>query len=79
MTESTLVCTWQSDVPEDDQLETFIPEQCGQEAVAIYWKKNPRRREPDQPRDLTYPSCKRHDTPSRRKAATEQGYNREAL
>lgn len=68
-----ITCNW--DLSEADE----PPRLCGNEAVAVYSRLNPRRRQPDQPRILTWPACKSHDTPRRQAAATKQGYDREEL
>ena len=52
------------------------PGPCGGATTAIYFKPNPRRRQPDQPNELVYPSCAIHDTKRRQKAAEEQGFAR---
>jgi hypothetical protein len=75
----TVTCTWQSSPGPDEQLEAFTPTACGQPARAVYWRRNPKRKQPDQPQDLTYPACPTHDTPARQRAAADQGYNREVL
>jgi hypothetical protein len=74
-----LTCNWQMDEKVKDG-EVIRPEgPCGKQAVAIYSKLNPKRRQPDQPRFLTYPACRVHDPPGRQKQAKETGYEREVL
>ena len=79
------LCNWQVAIKDEDGdvvtdevgRDTF--QDCGLDPVAIYFKKNPERRSPDQPTYLTYPACKRHDTKPRRQAADDLGYDRETL
>jgi hypothetical protein len=80
-----LLCNWQvADRDEDgdivvDEVGREMTSPCGNEPVAIYFERNPHRRRPDQPQDLTYPSCRIHDTKPRQKAADNLGYTREVL
>lgn len=71
-----MVCTWTvaRPVDPDDDSKGVEDVACARPAVAVFWRKNPKRRQPAEPLDLTYPSCKTHDTPARRRAAKDQGY-----
>jgi hypothetical protein len=78
------LCNWQVPIkdedgdPETDDVGRELSKACNHPAKAVYAKLNPRT-EPDQPRWLRYPACPTHDYPSRRKAALDQGFNRETL
>jgi hypothetical protein len=77
-------CTWSIEKYDEDELDedgepTFSAHDCGRVATVVYVKKNPRRKEPDQPEYLRYPRCATHDTPEARRVAPTQGYDIEEL
>lgn len=74
-----LTCTWLI-LAKKNKADEVVPEHlCGQKATATYSRRNPKRRQPDQPEQIIHPRCSTHDTPAAQRAAPEQGYVRESL
>lgn len=73
MTED-LRCTWLIEGAVKDDGEVVPDHECGRKATVVFSIRN-LERGPNQPKTLTYPRCRNHDTPGARAHADRYGYD----